>query len=92
MSKVVNGRILLRSEPSKRSLWPIYSFLRCEQEYAYRYRLGMVGGGSDPLVMSVHGVKGSQAKGIVDPMSGADVVYTDVSRIKQLAEQYLNAA
>lgn len=46
-------------------------------------------GGSDPLVMQVHGVKGSQAKGIVDPLKGVEVVYSDESRVKLLARAYL---
>lgn len=46
-------------------------------------------GGSDPLVMQVHGVKGSQARGIVDPTKGVEQIYTDESRVKMLARDYL---
>ena len=46
-------------------------------------------GGSDPLVISMLGLKASQSKGIVDPMSGASEVHTDDSRIRLLAERFL---
>jgi hypothetical protein len=46
-------------------------------------------GGSDPLVVSLLGLKASQARGIVDPLSGVQQVYSDESRLKQLAKDYL---
>lgn len=46
-------------------------------------------GGSDPLIVNMLGLKASQSKGIVDPLSGSSEVHTDVSRIKLLAEDYL---
>ena len=46
-------------------------------------------GGSDPLVVAMLGLKASQSKGIVDPLSGAEVVHSDESRIRLLAERYL---
>lgn len=49
-------------------------------------------GGSDPLIVSLLGLKASQAKGIVDPMSGVQQVYSDESRIRQLAQAYLERA
>ena len=46
-------------------------------------------GGSDPLVVSMLGLKASQSKGIVNPMSGPSEVHTDESRIRLLAERFL---
>ncbi len=46
-------------------------------------------GGSDPLVMDILGVKASQSRGIMDPLSGPQAVHSDESRIKLLAERYL---
>ena len=46
-------------------------------------------GGSDPLVIEMLGLKASQAKGIVDPLSGVDQVYSDDSRLKRLAKDFL---
>ena len=48
-------------------------------------------GGSDPLIIGVLGLKASQSRGIVDPLAGAEHVYSDESRIKLLAQQYLKA-
>lgn len=45
--------------------------------------------GSDPVIMNILGVKGSQSRGITDPMAGVVQVYSDESRIKLLAERYL---
>ncbi len=45
--------------------------------------------GSDPLVIEVLGVKASQARNIVDPLAGAEAVFSDESRIKALANMYL---
>lgn len=45
--------------------------------------------GSDPTVMGVLGLKASQSRGIVDPMSGVVTVHSDESRIRKLAESYL---
>jgi hypothetical protein len=46
--------------------------------------------GSDPLIISTLGLKASQARGITDPLAGVEHVYTDESRIKLLAAQYLD--
>lgn len=46
-------------------------------------------GGSDPVLIQVLGVKASQGRGITDPLKGVQQVYTDESRIKLLAKQYL---
>jgi hypothetical protein len=46
--------------------------------------------GSDPLVIEVLGVKASQARAILDPLAGAEVVFSDESRIQALAKQYLD--
>jgi hypothetical protein len=48
--------------------------------------------GSDPVIIDVHGLKGSQSRGIVDPLSGAQPVFTDETHIKQLAQAYLARA
>lgn len=45
--------------------------------------------GSDPLMIEVLGVKASQARNIVDPLAGAEVVFSDESRIQALAKSYL---
>lgn len=45
--------------------------------------------GSDPLIIDLLGLKASQSAGIVDPMQAMSDQYTDESRIKQLAKQYL---
>lgn len=47
--------------------------------------------GSDPLMIEVLGVKASQARNIVDPLAGAEVVFSDESRIHALAKSYLEA-
>lgn len=47
--------------------------------------------GSDPLMIEVLGVKASQARNIVDPLAGAEVVFSDQSRIQALAKSYLEA-
>jgi hypothetical protein len=49
-------------------------------------------GGSDPLIVALLGLKASQARGIVDPMCGVQQVYSDESRIRQLAQAYLERA
>ncbi|MBV5269029.1 MAG: ATP-dependent helicase [Afipia sp.] len=47
--------------------------------------------GSDPLMIEVLGVKASQARNIIDPLSGAEEVFSDTSRVKALAEAYLKS-
>lgn len=47
-------------------------------------------GGSDPLIAALHGLKASQAFGILDPGRGAQAVATDESRLKMLAQMYLD--
>jgi hypothetical protein len=49
-------------------------------------------GGSDPAVASVQGLKASQAHGIIDPKRGVVQAQSDESRIKQLAQMYLDRA
>ncbi len=49
-------------------------------------------GGSDPAVLGVLGLKASQSHGIVDPLSAPKEQHSDASRIKALAEAYLNRA
>lgn len=45
--------------------------------------------GSDPLIVDLLGLKASQASGVVDPELGLQQVNSDESRIKLLAELYL---
>lgn len=50
----------------------------------------LTNGGSDPVLVEMLGLKASQAHGIVDPFeSSAGVTHSDDSRIKKLAEAYL---
>ncbi|MGF3022709.1 SNF2-related protein [Methylobacterium aquaticum] len=46
-------------------------------------------GGSDPLIIDMLGLKASQARGVMDPLSGVQHVHSDESRLRLLAEQYL---
>lgn len=46
--------------------------------------------GSDPLIIDMLGLKSSQSEGIVDPLKAVAEKYSDESRIKLLAQQYLN--
>jgi SNF2 family DNA or RNA helicase len=46
--------------------------------------------GSDPLVIDILGLKSSQSQSIVDPMATVTQQYSDESRIKLLAQQFLN--
>lgn len=48
-------------------------------------------GGSDPLIVEMLGLKASQSKGIMDPLSAAPRVHSDESRIKLLAERFLQS-
>lgn len=48
-----------------------------------------VNAGSDPTIISVHGIKASQARGIIDPGKGIQPVFHDENRVKMLAENYL---
>jgi hypothetical protein len=45
--------------------------------------------GSDPIVMEVNGLKKAQARGITDPLAGVAETYSNESRIKLLAQRYL---
>jgi hypothetical protein len=46
-------------------------------------------GGSDPAMAAVLGLKSLQSRGITDPLKGVEQVTTDDSRIKLLAQRYL---
>lgn len=46
--------------------------------------------GSDPVMIELHGLKANQARGIVDPLRGVETIYSDESRIKLLAQRYLD--
>lgn len=46
--------------------------------------------GSDPPMMEVLGIKSSEAKSIVDPHVGVEIVENDVSRLNMLVERYLD--
>lgn len=47
-------------------------------------------GGSDPPIVGLLGLKASQMRGIVDPMRPLEQQYSDDSRIKLLAQMYLD--
>ncbi|OZI06613.1 DEAD/DEAH box helicase [Siphonobacter sp. BAB-5385] len=46
--------------------------------------------GSDPVIINLLGLKSSQANGIVDPLSTPAEQFSDDSRMKALAKQYLS--
>jgi hypothetical protein len=46
--------------------------------------------GSDPFIIGLLGLKSSQAHGIIDPLTAVPDQYSDESRIKALAESFLN--
>jgi hypothetical protein len=46
-------------------------------------------GGSDPYLVTTLGIKADQSRGILDPLAGVEQQHTDASRIKELAELYL---
>ncbi|SHE67315.1 SNF2 family N-terminal domain-containing protein [Kaistia soli DSM 19436] len=48
--------------------------------------------GSDPVVISRLGIKGSEARGVNDPHLGVESVPSDTSNIKALARRYLTKA
>lgn len=51
-----------------------------------------VNGGSDPVLMSMLGIKADQSRGILDPGKAAPERFTDESRIRKLAEYVLEHA
>lgn len=46
--------------------------------------------GSDPAMIELLGLKSSQSHGIIDPLEMPEEQYSDESRMKKLAEYYLN--
>ncbi|WP_170172521.1 SNF2-related protein [Hymenobacter rigui] len=48
--------------------------------------------GSDPVIINMLGLKSSQSSGIVDPLQEVAPQHSDESRIKVLAQHYLNQA
>jgi len=46
--------------------------------------------GSDPLMIDILGLKASQSEGLLNPLQGTPEKYSDDSRIKLLAQQYIN--
>jgi SNF2 family DNA or RNA helicase len=46
--------------------------------------------GSDPVIINLLGLKASQSHGIVDPLTMPAEQYSDESRMKVLAQNYLN--
>lgn len=46
--------------------------------------------GSDPVMLGLLGVKASQSKGIMDPLAEAQPVHSDDSRLRILAQRYLD--
>lgn len=49
-------------------------------------------GGSDPTIINILGLKASQSRGITDPMAGVETIVSDDSRIKMIAQRYLERA
>jgi len=47
--------------------------------------------GSDPFIIDILGVKASQSQNIIDPLKGISEQYTDESRMKVFAENYLKS-
>lgn len=45
--------------------------------------------GSDPLLIDLLGLKGSQAQGIIDPHLGIQEIHSDESRLQMLVKKYL---
>lgn len=45
--------------------------------------------GSDPLIIDILGIKSSQSHNIMNPLQAVDEKYSDESRIKLMAEKYL---
>jgi len=45
--------------------------------------------GADPYMVSTLGLKSSQSRGIIDPLAGVEMQVSDASRIRRLAELYL---
>jgi len=46
-------------------------------------------GGADPAIVRTLGLKGSQSAGIVDPLKPVEAQHSDATRIRRLAELYL---
>lgn len=46
--------------------------------------------GSDPVIVNYLGLKASQSHGVINPFNSAPDQYTDQSKMKALAEQFLN--
>ena len=46
--------------------------------------------GSDPLIIDMLAIKSSQSHNIIDPLTAVDAQYSDESRIKLLAERFLD--
>lgn len=46
--------------------------------------------GSDPVIINLLGLKSSQSHGIIDPLTSPSEQFSDESRIKILAQNYLN--
>lgn len=46
--------------------------------------------GSDPVIIDILGLKSSQAHGIMNPLEGVEDQHSDESRMKKLAESFLN--
>lgn len=45
--------------------------------------------GSDPLIIDMLSIKSSQSHNIINPLTAVEEQFTDVSRIKILAERFL---
>lgn len=50
----------------------------------------VVDSGSDPVIMEVNGIKSSEAKRILDPSLGTEVIEVDGSNLQKLVQKYLH--
>lgn len=70
-------------------------FGRLRRPGQYRQVTGIyvvTNGGSDPVLIEMNGLKAAQAQGITDPLAGPKQSFSDDSRIKKLAQSYLERA
>lgn len=76
-SPQVHEQVIWRLRRLGQARWPVNVF----------YLLS--NGGSDPMTSSILGLKASQSRGITDPMAGIEHVLSDESRIRMIAQRYL---
>lgn len=76
-SPLVHDQLIWRLRRLGQQRWPVNAIF-CHAN-----------GGADPVMAGVLGLKASQSRGITDPLSGPEVIMRDASRIKLLAQRYL---